>query len=192
MKKVPLFSFTTFVVVLILFSSPLRADERPSDHQFGVRGGWINQRVEYGSQGKTEERDTGVLFGVNYTYLNYFDGTENMKWGLSGGLDKVKNDVYWSNIDGKIDYYSTRASFVIAYGLNQQVDIYGKVGVSYNHGDIGNIQINGVGFYDALGLSYQASTGAFSAIETQIDHFEDGKYKAPLSISLLVRAGFTF
>ncbi|MFC1233849.1 outer membrane beta-barrel protein [Vibrio sp. F74] len=185
---------------LALISLPFfaLADEAPSDssaqHQLGVRGGWVTQQPEYEGLGEADDRTTGHVYGVDYTFLKPFGDSRQFKWGVNGGVDKISNTVYFggSNSGVDVDYYSTRAAGVFAYGITQQIDVYGKLGLSYNYGDFGPKQINGVGIFEAVGFSYQSSNGAFSAIEGQIDTFNDDLYEAPFSLSLILRAGFTF
>ncbi|WED29544.1 porin family protein [Vibrio sp. DW001] len=188
------------LVPLALISLPFFAiaDEAPADssaqHQLGVRGGWVTQQPEYEGLGEADDRTTGHVYGIDYTFLKPFGESGQFKWGVNGGVDKISNTVYFggSNSGVDVDYYSTRAAGVFAYGITQQIDVYGKLGLSYNYGDFGPKQINGVGIFEAVGFSYQSSNGAFSAIEGQIDTFNDDLYEAPFSLSLIIRAGFTF
>ncbi|MDB1125843.1 hypothetical protein [Vibrio algarum] len=192
----------TSLISLALVSVPFFAfaDEAPSDnsahHQLGIRGGWVMQQPEYNGLDDADDRTTGNVYGIDYTFLKSFGESRKFKWGVNAGVDKVKNTVDFT-VDGRttsypLDYYSTRAAGVFAYGITQQIDVYGKLGLSYNYGDLGTQQINGIGIFEAVGFSYQSSNGAFSAIEGQIDSFKDGDYEAPFSLSLIIRAGFTF
>ena len=190
------------LVPLALISLPFFAfaDEAPADisaqHQLGVRGGWVTQQPEYEGLGESDDRTTGHVYGVDYTFLKPFGGSGQFKWGVNAGVDKVSNSIEFTvnnrTSSHSLDYYSTRAAGVFAYGITQQIDVYGKLGLSYNYGDLGDQQVNGVGIFEAVGFSYQSSNGAFSAIEGQIDTFNDDLYEAPFSLSLILRAGFTF
>lgn len=191
MKGISLISLALVSVPFFAF-----ADEAPSDnsahHQLGVRGGWVMQQPEYNGLGDADDRTTGNVYGIDYTFLKSFGESRKFKWGVNAGVDKVKNTVYFDGDHVNVDYYSTRAAGVFAFGITQNIDVYGKLGLNYNHGDFGAQQINGVGIFEAVGFSYQSSNGAFSAIEGQIDSFKDGDYEAPFSLSLIIRAGFTF
>lgn len=167
-------------------------DDRSAEHQIGIRGGWVIQEPEYDTVGKADDRYTGYVYGIDYTFLKRFSDSNRFKWGINAGEEKINNRIKINGSSLDLDYYSTKTAGVIAYEITQQIDVYAKLGLSYNYGDLGSAQINGVGVFETIGFSYQSSNGAFSAIETQIDSFKDDPYEAQTSLSLIIRAGFTF
>lgn len=192
MKGISIIPFAVASIPLLSFANEPTQTENSSENRIGVRGGLVVQQPEYGASGKAINKTTGSVFGVDYTFLSPFDESNHFKWGLYTGVDKVSNTIEYENSDIELDYYSTRAAGVFAYSITSHIDVYGQLGLSYNYGDFGASQIRGIGLFEAVGFSYQSSTGAFSAIEGQIDTFNDGDYEAPISLSVILRAGITF
>jgi hypothetical protein len=193
MKGISLAALALITVPTISF-----ADEAPDDssamHRIALRGGFVSQKPENGLMGEEEDRRTGNVYGIEYIFLKPFGESNRYKWGVSGGFDKISNTFYFNDTTTSkdLDLFSTRAGGIFGFGITKQIDVYGKLGLSYNHGDVGTEQINGLGVFEAVGFSYQSPNGAFSSIEGQIDTFNDGDYKTPFNLSVIISAGFTF